>query len=62
MMTNDDHEGQIVPSHPHTVKRFFFLFTIKYRIVCLKRLPEVPEYAEVQHVMMTSLKDKIDVT
>ena len=44
-MTNGDPEGRIFLSNPHTNDESFFLITIKYRIVCLKRLPEVPEIA-----------------
>ena len=35
--------------------RILFLLTIKYSIICLNRLPEVPEYAEIRHDMMMSL-------
>ena len=56
MMTNGDRKGRIFLSHPHTNNGFFFLLTIKYRILCLKkRLPEVPEYAEMRHDMMMPL-------
>ena len=55
VMTNGDHEGQIFLSHPHTNNGFFFLLTIKYRILCLKMLLEVPEYAHLRHDMVTSL-------
>ena len=53
MMTNGDPEGRIFLSHPHTNNGFFFLLAIKYLILCLKVLPEVPECAEMQHDMMT---------
>ena len=43
VMTNGDHDGQIFQYHPLTNSGFFFLLTIKYRSLCLKRLPEVPE-------------------
>ena len=36
VMTNGDPEGQIFISHPHMINGFFFLLTIKYRILCLK--------------------------
>ena len=55
VMTNGDHEEQIFLSNPHMNNEFFFLLTIKYHILCLKRLPESPEHAEMQHIMMTSL-------
>ena len=32
VMTNDDPEGRIFLSHPHTINLFFFLLTIKYNI------------------------------
>ena len=47
VMTNYDPEGQIFMSHPQKSTGFFFLPTIKYCILCLKRHPEVPEYAEM---------------
>ena len=43
VMTNGDLEGRIFLSYPHTNKGFFFL------------LPEVPKYAKIQFIMMTSL-------
>ena len=56
VMTNSDREGQIFLSHPHTNNGFFFLLIIKYRIFILeKRIQEVPEYAEMRHITMTSL-------
>ena len=43
-------------NHPQTNNRFFFLLTIKYRIFIFQKLrPEVPEYAEMGHNIMTSL-------
>ena len=37
VMTNGDHEGQIFLSNPHMNNGFFFLLTIKYCILCLKK-------------------------
>ena len=59
MMTNGDPEGRIFLYHPHTNNVFFFLPTIKYRILCLKRFSKVSEYAEVRHDMMPSLDDQL---
>ena len=53
MMTNDYHEGWIFLSHPHTNSGFFFLHTIRYSILILKTLPEVPEYADMRNDMMS---------
>ena len=36
-MTNDDPEGQIFLSYPHTTNGFFFLLTIKYCIFMSKK-------------------------
>ena len=56
MKTNGDPEGLILQSHPYTNYGFFFLLTIKYLNFMFKKgLLEVPEYAEMRHVMMTSL-------
>ena len=55
VMINGDREGRIFLSHPHMNNGFFFLLTIKYHILCLKRLPESPEYAAMQQIMMMSL-------
>ena len=41
---------------------FFILLTMKYRIYVDKRLPEVPEYAEMGCDMMTSFLHNNDVT
>ena len=54
MMTNGDPEGRIFISNPHMNNGLLFLVTIKFRILCLKRLIEVPEYAKLLHDMMTS--------
>ena len=50
MMTNGGPEGQIFISHPHTNYGFLFLLIILFE----NKLPEVPEYAEMQCYMMTS--------
>ena len=52
MMSNGDHEGRIFLSHAHKNNGFFFSVTIKYHIIFSKR---PPEYAEMQHVIMSSL-------
>ena len=52
VMTNGDPEGRIFLFHSHTINGFFFLLTIRYRILWH---PEVPKYVEMQHVMITSL-------
>ena len=56
MMTNGESEGRTFLSHPRTNNGFLYLFTFKYRILCLKKLLKFPEYAEMRHVMMTSNK------
>ena len=64
MMTNCDHVGWVFLSHSQMINGLFFLLTIKCRILCGKRPPEVPIYAEI-HVgydMMTSFLDNNDVT
>ena len=33
VMTNGDRQGQVFPSHPHTINGFFFLLTTKYLIL-----------------------------
>ena len=60
VMTNGDPEGQICLSYPYTNNGFFFLLTIVF--FYLKKLPEVPEYTNMQFHMMTSLKHNNDVT
>ena len=56
-MTNSDHdEGRIFLSNHHTNNGFFVLLTIKIRIfIFSKKLPELPEYAELLRKMMASL-------
>ena len=54
VMTNGNHKGWIFLSHPYTNNRVFFLLTIEYGILCVKRPQEVPEYAELRHDMMMS--------
>ena len=49
VMTNRDCEGHIFLSHSHT-NNYFSVLTFKYRILTLKRLPEV-----LQHITITSL-------
>ena len=61
MMTNGDPEGQIFQSYPHTNNVFFFLLTTVFFLFENKFL-EVPEYAEMQLHMITSLKHNNDVT
>ena len=39
MMTNGDPEERIFLTYPHTNNGFFFLLTIKYCILCLKKAP-----------------------
>ena len=56
VMTSSDHEGQIFLSYPHMNNGFFFLLTIEYHILCLKMLPEVPDYAEMPYDWMMSLE------
>ena len=53
MMTNGVPEGQIFLSNPHTNNGFFFLLTIEF--LFLHKCPEIPEYTEVRHDIMTSL-------
>ena len=52
-MASDDREGRIFLSHPDTNTEFFFLLTTEYLITywkkCEQRIPENPEYAEMQH-------------
>ena len=52
-MTNGVPEGRIFLSHPHRNNGFFFSLITKYRILYWKeqwkRLPEIPEYAEMRH-------------
>ena len=65
MMTNGDRKGQIFLSHPHMNNVFYFLLTIKIlhvHIFLKKGLPDVPEYAEMQHIMLTSLYHNNDIT
>ena len=53
-------------ARPHILTKVTFLkhFTLEvWASICLnKRLPEVPEYAEMRHDMMMSVKHNIDVT
>ena len=55
VMTNGEPRGRIFRSHPRMNNGFFFLLTIKYRIFLFKNgITEVPEYAEMRHIMVTS--------
>ena len=55
-MKNDDLEGQIFLPHPTTNNGLFFLLTLKYYMFIFKeRLPEVPEYAGMEHITLMSL-------
>ena len=53
-MANADDKGQIFYPILTRMMYSFSLLTIKYCILCLKRLTEVPKYAEMRRVMMTS--------
>ena len=55
VMPNGDPEGQIFLSHPHKNNGFLFLYTIEFHIFIQNKLPEVPEYSEMQYYMMMSL-------
>ena len=44
VMTNGDPEGRIFLSYPHTNNEFFFLLTIKYHILCLKKGSQTEKY------------------
>ena len=54
VMTNGDPDGRIFLSYPRLNNGFFFLLTNRCHIL-KKKLPELPEYAVMRHVMMTSL-------
>ena len=60
VMTNRDLEGQIFLSYPHTNNGFFFLLTTVF--LFKNKLPEVPEYAEIQFHMMMSFEHNNDIT
>ena len=57
-MTNGDPAGQIFLFHPRTNNRFFFcspfhiLIFSRARDLTLIEVPEIPDYAEMQHNMM----------
>ena len=56
MMTNGDPEGQIFPSHSHTIHDFFSCSPLLYTAFHDKKMSqEFPEYAEMGHDMMASL-------
>ena len=52
MLTKGDPEGQIFLSYPHTNNGIFLLTTV---FLFKDKLPEVPEYVQIQFHMMTSL-------
>ena len=47
MMTNGDHEGSILLSHPHTNNGFFSCSPLN--ISSMKKASKNPEYAEMRH-------------
>ena len=53
MMINGDPEGRIFLSQPHTNNGLFFLahHLKKPTFSCLSRLPEVPEYVEMENAL-----------
>ena len=53
MMTKGDPEGQIFLSYPHTNNGFFSCSPLFF--LFKNKLPEVPEYVQIQFHMMTSL-------
>ena len=55
VMTNRDPEGRIFLSHPDTqIMDSFSCLPLSAALLCLKRLPEILEYADMGHDM-TSL-------
>ena len=54
VMTNDDPEGRIFLSRPHTNNRIFFLFISNFAFLFFYKLREVPDYDEMRHNMATS--------
>ena len=60
VMTNGDPEERIYLSYRHMNNGLFFLLTTVFLFKI--QLSEVPEYAEIQFHMMTSLKHNKDVT
>ena len=60
MMTNNDPEGQIILSYPHTNNGFFFLLTTVF--LFKNKLPGVPENAKIQFHMVTSFYNNNDLT
>ena len=61
MMTNGYSEGRIfsiLPSH----EEWIFLLAHHCFLLFKNKLPEVPEYAEIQCHMMTSFKHNNDAT
>ena len=55
MMPNGDPKGQIFLSYPHTNNGFFFLLATGFIYLFYNKLPEVPEYAQMQYYMMMLL-------
>ena len=55
MMTNSDHKGQIFPSHLTGLMDSFSCSLLNTSFYVEKKLPEVPENAEMEHDMMRSL-------
>ena len=56
MMTNGDRERRIFLSHPHKNNGFFTCSLLNIAFYVFKKEPkEVPEYAEIRHVMKASL-------
>ena len=56
MMTNYDPEGHIILSNPHTNNGFFFLLTFDTLFKDkISKLPDVPEYTEMQFYMTKAL-------
>ena len=54
MMPNGDPEGRIFLSYPHTNNRFFsLLITVFIYVFVLNKLPEIPEYGNMQFHMVT---------
>ena len=59
MMTNGDSERRIFQSYPHTNNGFFFscttVFIYLFIYLFKNKIPEVPEYANMQFHRMTLL-------
>ena len=59
-MTNGDPDIWIFLSHPQTNNAFFFILTVAFLL--WNNLPEVPQKAEMQSYMMTSLGYNNNIT